>query len=158
MPTPGPEHKILAAQVGVWDSSMEVLGPTGWAKSKGTSTRTMLGGFWILDEFEGEVMGMKFSGRGQSGYDPLKKKYVTTWTDSMSPFLSVMEGNYDDSGKVLTMTGKAVGMDGKMTDYRYVTTIKNDNEHTFEMFMPGPDGKMMKSMQITYTRRAKAGK
>ena len=99
-------------------------------------------------------MGMEFNGRGQSGYDPMKKKYVSTWTDSMSPFLSVMEGNYDDSGKVLTMTGKAVGMDGKMTDYRYVTTVKDDNEHTFEMFMPGPDGKMMKAMKIIYSRRA----
>ena len=40
-----------------------------------------------------------------------------------------------------------------MTDYRYVTTIKNDNEHTFEMYngdhrnrLWGRTGRLYKSM------------
>ena len=159
MPTPGPEHAALAELVGVWDAKMDVLGPTGeWMTSEGVSKRKMHGGFWLVDAFESEVMGMKFSGRGQQGYDPLKKKYVTSWTDTMSPYLSVMEGKFDDAGKVLTQTGKAVGMEGTMVDYRYVTTLLGKNKHTFEMFMPGPDGKMMKSLMITYSRRAKTDK
>ena len=53
----------------------------------------MTGGLWVLSKFEGDFGGMKFEGRGQFGYDPIKKKYVGTWIDSMSPTLSVLEGN-----------------------------------------------------------------
>ncbi len=159
MPTPGPEHKALAAMVGTWDAEMSVMGPTGWEKSKGVSKKKMLpGGFWLIDDFQSEVMGQKFVGHGMNGYDPLEKKHIATWTDSMSPFLSVMKGTFDDSGKVLTMTGKAIGMDGNMTDYRYVTTTKSKDEHLFEMYMKA-NGEMMKTLTIKYTRRAaKQGK
>lgn len=154
MPTPGPQHEKLAAMAGVWDAKIETLGPTGWMTTKGVSNKkVMTGGFWLVDDFTGEVMGSKYVGHGLNGYDPMKGKYVATWTDSMSPSLTVMEGSYDDSGKVLTMTGKSVGMDGTLVDYRYVTTTKSDTVHVFEMFMPGPDGNEMKIMKISYTRR-----
>ncbi|MCR9245825.1 MAG: DUF1579 domain-containing protein [bacterium] len=158
MPTPGPEHKAMAAMVGTWDATLHTPGPTGdWMESKGVSKKKMMaGGFWLVDDFQANMMGMKFVGHGMSGYDPLEKKHVATWTDSMSPYLSIMKGSYDKSGKVLTMTGKAIGMDGKMTEYRYVTTMKSKNEHLFEMSMRGLDGKMMTTLKITYKRRMNA--
>jgi hypothetical protein len=41
--------------------------------------------------------------------------------------------------------------------HRMVTTEKDANTRVFEMFVPGPDGKEMKVMTITYTRRAQKG-
>ena len=35
-----------------------------------------MGGFWQLSAFKSEMMGQPFEGRGATGYDPAKKKYV----------------------------------------------------------------------------------
>jgi hypothetical protein len=158
MPQPGPEHKKLEAGVGNWDCLCEMMGPDGQPQvSKAQSKAKMApGGFWLLDTFTGEFMGMKFTGFGATGYDPMKRKYIGTWMDSMSPFLMVSEGDYDASGKVLTMKGMAPGMDGQMAMHRMVTTHKDANTNVFDMYVTGADGKEMKTMTITYTRRGKS--
>lgn len=161
MPQPGPEHKKLEASAGNWDCLCEMVGPDGQPMtSKATSKSKMApGGFWLLDTFTGEFMGQKFTGFGSTGYDPLKKKYVSTWIDSMSPHLMVTEGDYDSSGKVLTLTGMGIGHDGQPAMHRLVTTHKDANTNVFEMFVAMGDGQEMKLMTITYTRRAgKEGK
>ncbi|MFK7738848.1 MAG: DUF1579 domain-containing protein [Planctomycetota bacterium] len=155
MPGPQKEHQPLAAQVGTWDAKMEYTDFTTGkaATSKGTSIRKQpLGGMWLIDQFQTTMMGMPFKGMGTTGYDPAKKKYVGTWIDSMTPSLMVLEGNYDKTGKILTMSGMGVGMDGKPAMHRMVTTEKDANTHVFEMFVAGPDGDI-KVMTITYTRR-----
>ena len=116
------------------------------------------GGFWLVDHFTGEFGGMKFEGRGFTGYDPIKGKYVGTWFDSMSPSMMVLEGSYDAAGKVLTMTGMGVGMDGKPAMHRMVTTHTGADTMEFEMFVTGEDGKEAPMMKISYTRRAEKGK
>jgi hypothetical protein len=72
----------------------------------------------------------------------------------MSPSLLVSSGTFDKDGKVLTMTGKGPGMDGKLVEMRMVSTMPDANSEMFEMFMPGPDGKEIRTLKITYTRRA----
>jgi hypothetical protein len=134
------------------------MGPTGPQKSTGVSERRMgPGGFWLLDDFKADMGGMAFVGHGAFGYDPAKKKYVQSWVDSTSPMLMTMEGTYDKDGKVLTMSGMGPGMeDGKPVMMRMVSTMVDANTETFEMYMPGPDGKEMRILKITYTRRAAA--
>ena len=57
-----------------------------------------------------------FEGHGTETYDKGKKKYVGSWTDSMSTGLSTSEGTYDATSK--TMTGWMVGpdMDGQCVE------------------------------------------
>ena len=87
MPTPGPEHEMLRKDVGTWDATVEMFMAPGAPPevSKGTETVTMMGGFWQITEFKSEMMGQPFEGRGATGYDPAKKKYVGTWVDTMTP-------------------------------------------------------------------------
>jgi Protein of unknown function (DUF1579) len=151
MPKPGPEHQKLHANAGTWDAAIDSMGQ----KSTGVSeNKVTLGGFWLVDHFTGEFGGMKFEGRGFTGYDPIKGKYVGTWFDSMSPSMMVLEGSYDAAGKVLTMTGMGVGMDGKPAMHRMVTTHTGADTMEFEMFVTGADGKETPMMKISYTRRA----
>ncbi|MEZ6037526.1 MAG: DUF1579 domain-containing protein [Planctomycetota bacterium] len=159
MPKPGPEHEKLAASAGTWDATMVSQAPDGTEMTtKGVSVQKMtLGGFWLVDDFSADFMGMPFTGHGMTGYDPIKGKYVATWMDSMSPFLMLMEGNYDATGKVLTMTGNGVGMDGQPAKYRNVSTFVDADTTTFEMYVTGADGKEAKMMTITYKRRAAKG-
>jgi hypothetical protein len=93
---------------------------------------------------------MKFQGRGQWGYDPVKKKYVGVWVDSMSTTPMMMEGTYDKAKKTMTMFGEAMGMDGKPAKHRIVTEMPDDNTMNFAMYMG--DGKEP-IFTILYKRR-----
>jgi hypothetical protein len=156
MPRPGPEHQLLARDVGVWDATVEMM-PAGGAApqvSKGTETSRMLGGFWLVSDFESEMMGQPFRGLGTTGYDPAKKKYVGTWVDSMSAVLSTSEARYDP--KTRTMTGYMESLDekGKKARFKETTQWKEDGSRVFTMYSPaGKDGKERAVMRITYVRR-----
>ncbi|MBI3462822.1 MAG: DUF1579 domain-containing protein [Planctomycetes bacterium] len=149
-PQPGPEHAKLKEMEGAWDCVMKM----GDMESKATAIyKSDLGGFWITSEFQGDFGGMKFTGRGLDGYDPMKKKYVGVWVDSMSPGAMVSEGTYDAAGKVLTMTGEGAGQDGKPAKYKMTTEHKDKDHFVFSMYMIGPDGKEVPAFTIDYRRR-----
>ena len=85
--------------MGTWDATIKtyMAGPGAEPSvSKGTEVNEVMpGGLWVLSKFDGDFGGMKFQGRGQFGFDPIKKKYVGTWIDSTSTILSMLEGEYD---------------------------------------------------------------
>ncbi|MDX2037842.1 MAG: DUF1579 domain-containing protein [Isosphaeraceae bacterium] len=161
IPQPTAEHKILAADAGKWDAEIKSYssGPDAEPKiSKGTEVNTVVaGGLWTISEFHGTVEGLDFEGRGQYGFDPIKKKYVGTWIDSWNPTLSVIEGTYDAASKTLTMTGEGMEVNSK-TKYqqKMVTKTNADGSRTFTFFMKGEftGGNEVKMMEITY-RKAK---
>ncbi|MFO0906831.1 MAG: DUF1579 domain-containing protein [Isosphaeraceae bacterium] len=154
-----PEHKLLAAEEGTWDAAIKTFeaGPDAAPSvSKGTEVNELLpGGLWIISKFEGDFGGMKFHGRGQYGYDPVKKKYVGTWLDSMSTILSVLEGDYDAKAKTLTFTGDGYDPVQKAKfSQRMVTAMKDDGSRVFTLYMKyeGQPAEA-KFMEITYTKR-----
>ena len=125
--------------------------------SKGVEVNTVMpGGLWVLSKFQGDFGGMAFEGHGQFGYDPLKKKYVGSWIDSMSPSLSVLEGTYDAKTRTMTLVGDGVdpGTKAKYTQ-RMVTTSKDDGTRVFTLYMKfeGAGDDEIKFMEVTYTKR-----
>lgn len=158
-PTPqaSPEHLVLQKDVGTWDAEITLFPPApGVApmKSKGREKCELLpGGMWLISRFEGDMMGTKFSGAGTTGYDPVEKKYVGTWVDSMSPHMMQLKGEYDAAKSTMTTIGE--GLDpatGAKYTAKLISRYLDDNNRTFEMHMPGPDGKQMKMMEIKYQR------
>ena len=160
IPKPTAEHKILAADEGTWDANIKTFtsGPDAEPSvSKGVEVNTvMTGGLWMLSKFQGEFGGVAFEGRGQFGYDPVKKKYVGTWLDSWTPSLAVLEGSYDAKTKTMTYVGDGVGPDGK-TKYtqKMVTTTKDDGTRVFTLYMKydSAGAGEVKFMEITYTKK-----
>ena len=149
-PQPGAEHQKLKELEGTWDAVIK-MGPD---ESKGTVSYKMdLGGLWLVSDFQGDFGGQKFTGKGLDGYDPIRKKYVGLWVDSMSTSPVVSEGTYDKDGKVLTMTGEGPGPDGKPMKYKLTTEHKDKDTMLFTMFGPGPDGKEGPMFTISYKRR-----
>jgi Protein of unknown function (DUF1579) len=153
--TPGVEHKKLESFVGTWDTTAKMwMDPSAPPQeSKGTSENKMaLGGRFLEQRFEGTFMGQPFSGVGYTGYDIYKKQYVGTWMDTMGTQIMSSTGTADASGK-MTFTGT---VDDPMTnkmDFKETITVVDTDHHLFEMWMPGPDGKMFKTLEITYTKR-----
>jgi Protein of unknown function (DUF1579) len=154
--TPGPEHKKLEAMVGTWDTTAKMwMDPSAPPQeSKGVAENKMaLGGRFLEQNFEGTMMNQPFTGKGYTGYDLYKKQYVSTWMDSMGTAIMNATGNVDSSGK-LTMTGSMDDpMSGKKTDFKETMTTVDPDHQVFEMWMPAPDGKMFKTLEIQYARR-----
>lgn len=156
MPKPGPEHQIFKEDAGTWDAAVEVVMAPGAPPmtSKGVETNTLgCGGLCLVTDFKGEMMpGVSFHGHGTATYDPAKKKYVGSWTDSMSHGLMVTESTYDAAAKTMTGFMEGPDMTGKVSKMKAVVEYKNGTR-VFSMYGPGPDGKEAMTMRITYTRR-----
>jgi hypothetical protein len=157
-PEPSPEHKLLAEDVGTWDATMKMwMGGPDASPMEATATEvnTMFGPYFISSEFKGELGDQKFEGRGTFGYDPVKKKYVGTWLDTMSPFISQMEGTYDAATKTMTMMGDTMDPEGRPTKSKNVTVTNPDGTRTFTMYMIPADApdKPIKMMEIHYKKR-----
>jgi hypothetical protein len=155
MPKPGPEHELLKQDAGTWDATVESwMAPnTPPMVSKGVDTSRIMGGFWLVTDFKSEFMNQPFEGHGVTGYDPSKKKYVSTWSDSMSPGLNLSEASYDAKTKTMTGWMEGPGPDGKPMKMRQVTEWKDADTKVFSMYGPAPDGKEVLAMRITYKRR-----
>ena len=69
--------------------------------------------------------------------------------------MMVIEGNFDEKGQVMTLSGTGTGVDGEPAKTTLKTTIHGRDKHVFEMFTQMPDGEDMKMMTITYTRRTR---
>lgn len=154
LPQSGPQHAMLQKLAGAWDAVVIVTAPDGSEqRSKATMQTEKHGNFHTVDRFDGGFMGVPFIGRGINSYCPLRKKYVTFWTDSMSPTPVVLTGDYDEAKKELTMNGECMGPGNEMVPMRTVTRFTDADHYTFTMFGPDADGKEAKHLTIEYTRK-----
>lgn len=147
---PSPEHKKLAELEGTWNLTIDSEG----SQSKGKSTYKLeCGGLWLTSDFQSDFGGMKFQGKGMDGYDPAKKKYVSVWVDSLTTAPMLFEGDFDKAGKTLTMTCNSTVPGGTAPAvWRSVTTIVDNDNHTFEMYLKPQGGEEQKMMTIKYQR------
>ena len=154
--TPGAPHAAMAKMEGTYDLKIR-----SWNKpdappmeETGTATRKMmLEGRVMAEDMQSKMMGQPFTGHGMQGYDNVSGKWWSTWNDSMSTGLMVSEGSCDDAG-ACTFTGSWNDpvTKGKV-NARMTTKWTSPNVEVFEMYTPGPDGKEMNMMEITYTKR-----
>ena len=159
---PTAEHRELAKEAGVWDAEIRLYmqGPdVAPVVSKGVSeSEVMPGGLWLTSKFEGKLGDKPFSGRGISGYDPIKKKFVDVWVDSTDSGLTLLEGEYDEATKTLTSVGRSKDpRSGKPYDIKTTTALKGDDERLFTFYMKNEDtgGDYYKLMEMAYKRRGK---
>lgn len=154
--TPGPQHATLAKMAGDYELSVTSWSAPGAPPTveRGTASRSMqLGGRVLAEQVQSKMMGQPFTGHGMTGYDNVTGKWWSTWNDSMSTGLMVSEGTCDDAG-ACTFTGSWNDpvTKGKV-NARMTTKWTSPTVEVFEMYAPGPDGKEMKMMEITYTKR-----
>lgn len=154
--TPGAPHQALAATAGSYDVKVRTWHEPGGpaAEEKGSAKRTMtLDGRVLVEEFQGAMMGTPFTGHGMTGYDNVSGKYWSTWTDSMSTGLMVAEGTCDAT-RFCTFTGTWNDPVKKVpVKSRTMSRWTSPTTEVFEMYGPGRDGKEMKMMEMTYTRK-----
>jgi hypothetical protein len=142
---PGKEHEFLKELVGDWDVTFDV-------NMTGKSVYKMAhNDLWLESHVEMDMPQGKFTGQGLDSYDPIKKKFVAIWVDSMSTSPIILEGDMDAATKTLTMKGKGPDPEGKIVDYKMSTEYKDKNTHIFKMWMGTTTGEPM--MNATYKRK-----
>ena len=152
-------HQRLQKAVGSWTTETKSwTGPGDPQVSTGTSeARALMDGRYVAEDFRGTMMGKPFTGMGVDGYDNLKKKFVSTWIDSMGTGIAYGEGTLDAKGQLTTILNFTDAMTGKPTKMRVVTRWEGDNKRVAE-FYEKQKGKEVKTMEITYTRKGGAAK
>jgi hypothetical protein len=159
-------HKLLESMVGNWDYRVKMwMDPsTPPQESAGsTSNTSIMGGRFIQANHsgkmtmtgpDGKTMAHDFQGIGMTGYDNMKKKFVTTWLDNMSTSITMLEGTHDPAAKTITFQGtmQCPLTPGTPLQIRQVVRIIDANNHVMEWY-DSRSGKETKSMEITYTRK-----
>lgn len=155
--TPGDPHKLLNHMAGSFDTKVTnwpAPGAPPQVSTGVTENRWILGGRYLEQRFTGSMMGAPFEGIGYTGYDNVKKQYWGTWMDNMSTAVMSSTGSTKDGGKTwsfdATMSDPMTGKDAKMKEK---IVVKSADEHVFELWGDGPDGKTFKMMEIVYTRK-----
>jgi len=154
--TPGAPHQTMASMAGNYDIKVKSWhDPKGPATEEaGTATRKMiLGGRVLVEDVNSTMMGSPFTGQGLRGYDNVTGKYWSLWMDSMSTGMMTSEGTCDAKG-ACTFTGSWNDAVTKGPyKVRMTTRWTSPTTEIFEMYGPGKDGKEMKMMEITYTKK-----
>jgi hypothetical protein len=161
-------HKLLSSRDGSWNYTIKMwMNPDPNAKpqeSKGTATRkTVMGGRYVMMDVtgkmqmpgeDGKMKDMQFKGMGLEGYDNIKKKFVSSWIDSMGTGIQFSEGTYDPATKTLTYTSEMEPVPGMKSQVREVIKIADNNHMTLEWY-ENQGGGEKKTMEIAYTRAGK---
>lgn len=135
---------------GEYDADVEFMGKT----TPGSYVSKMgCGGYWLIDDFKGEVMGQPYVGHGMTGYDPIKKKIVAVWGDSSPTPLTTMEGTLAADKKSMVLDGIGIDMEGKPAKSRHVMTVVDKKTLKYTIAMVGADGKETQTLAITYKRK-----
>jgi hypothetical protein len=153
----GPQHEQLKYFEGNWDAKvtmwMDPAAPPEVTDAQ-VSFKPMFGGRFQYMTHKGVWQGEAFEGIGYAGFDNVRKKFLSTWTDSMSTGFFVMYGDYDAANKTYTYKGDMPDplKGGAMIPIREVTKLGDNDHFTFEWYETH-DGKESRTMQIAYTRR-----
>lgn len=154
--TPGEAHRVLDGMVGNWDHTLRWWMTADAKPETSTGTHTsqwIMGGRFVQQSVSGFSMGQPFQGMGIVGYNNAKKQYESFWIDNMTTAMMTGTGQYDAASK--TITEKGICSDPVSGDkpYRGVTKFVGNDDMTFEMFVPGADGKEFRMMEIVYKRK-----
>jgi len=156
MPKPSKEHDFLKQFVGEWESSGEcTMSPGQTVQCKGADKVRMLGGFWMVSDGTGEIVGMKMENVLTLGYDPEKKKYIGQWVDSMLPHAWRYEGEVDESGRkiILHTSGPSPKSPGKTCKFRETFEFKSADERIFTSSYQEDGGQWTQMVTLTAKRK-----
>jgi Protein of unknown function (DUF1579) len=103
---------------------------------------------FLQQDFIGEMMEQPYTGMGVTGYDNLRKKYVSIWLDTMSTGRFTMEGTGSADVKTITLKGQHAEPGGGDMTHRAVWKIVDGNTQMFNMYGAHHGGKEMKEMEI----------
>jgi len=155
---PGAQHRLLDRLVGQWEMTvryrMNSQAPV--VESKGSCTRkSILGGRFVLEEFDGGNLAVPFQGLALYGYDVFEGKYTSVWVDTTSTAVTTSLGTCQQQPcDVIAFAGRhGDPWSGQKRPSRGTTRFVDDNKHVLELYEPDSTGKEFKVLEVTYSRQ-----
>ncbi len=153
---PNENHERLNHMVGDWKCSVKMWEPGKPPIESSGSCKNE----WILQKhyvrtvYQGNFMGAPFEGAGITGYNNITKQYFSTWMDTMSTGMMTEYGQYDETTKTYTYTGKFDSpMGGKMSSQSEIKVLSKD-KHILTMLHGKDAESLTRVMEITYERES----
>lgn len=148
-------HARLAQFVGDWTvaTKMEIPGAPTMQGAMESKEQFVCNGRWLLTRVDGTFGSMPFHAIGLMGFDPVKKRYVNYWADSVGPYMALSEGGCDDAGTTFSLRGDSFGMDGSATTMEDTTTFLGKDARKTVMVSKGKDGKVESTMTVECARK-----
>lgn len=159
---PGENHKRLAAFAGEWDGTVKMwMDPAATPMESPTTcvAKMEMDGRYLYSHYTGDMMGQKFTGVGVMGYNNVTKEFESSWIDNMGTGVETSSGKASADGKEITLYGAMTDpTQGKKIKSREILKWTGADSYSMEFYMPGPDGKEVKSMEINFHRKGTAVK
>lgn len=154
---PNENHKIFEDFAGKWNYTGTFQMAPGAPIQEMTGTETIsviYGGRFLKQEITGPWMGQEFEGLGYTGYDNIKKEYVSAWFDNMGTGLMTFSGQFDAAAKTLSQSGEnSCPLTGETNRKGRSAWTLNDADHmTYTSYLYDADGREFKAMDLLYTR------
>jgi hypothetical protein len=152
IPQPGPEHEVLERDVGVWDGTIE-MAPPGMPPMtmSGTETSTLIGGRWLVSDWESDMMGQLFQVHTITGWDAAKKAYVSVSVSTMATELSHSESSFDAETESLTGWMEMQDPMGGTSKAKVVEEWPEDGTRVVRVYQPMNASEPF--MTMTFTKR-----
>ncbi|MBC7848182.1 MAG: DUF1579 domain-containing protein [Chitinophagaceae bacterium] len=154
---PSTKHQLIRSWDGTWTGEVSQWMDPGSRPMVSRATmvsKTAANGLFQESKWTGSMFGAPFEGKSLLGFDNGKKKFVSTWIDNSSSGIVFMTGDWDENSKTLSLSGNQTDpVTGKDTEIRQVLKIVDSNTQILTMYGAGMDGKEMKFMEGTFSRR-----
>ena len=153
---PGSAHVKLARIVGEYTTTSRFMPhpDADVVKSGGTATITStLGGRFLLEQNDGEMMDQPISGLRLWGYNNASERYEGVWTFTMSTAIMTLSGISEDSGKTIDWTGAYDDADGNVVTAHIVTRYPESDRFVVEVYHDAEDGTEFLILETTYERK-----
>src|SRR5262245_4202533 len=116
-----PEHELLKRFAGAWRFEKLAAAAEGSTPQKlgtGEIKAELIGGFFVVGKWTGNVYGGDYSAVQTLGYDVDKKAYLGNWIDNTMSYQWPLHGSWDADKKELVISASGPGPTGGICRFR----------------------------------------
>jgi hypothetical protein len=116
-----PEHKLLERLAGEWEfekRSIPEKGDKPETVGKGKVSAELVGEFFVVCRWSGELYGADYEAFQSLGYDIEQKKYTGCWLDSTMSYRWELSGTVDKNSQEFIVTSSGPGPSGGAAKFR----------------------------------------